>query len=161
MPQEWLAVIREYGGDMKETYGVPFEEIKEGIRNGVRKVNIDTDIRLAMTGAMRRAMAESPSVFDPRAFLKAAQGGHQGAVRDPVRGVRLGWLGEQNQARVRSMRWPTATRAGRFRPREAMLFYGGCAPATVRRLAQPPHATILIGALPCGIVRPSRRKPRG
>jgi fructose-bisphosphate aldolase class II len=73
VPQEWLAVIREFGGDMKETYGVPFEEIKEGIRNGVRKVNIDTDIRLAMTGAMRRTMAEDPSVFDPRAFLKAAR----------------------------------------------------------------------------------------
>ena len=58
---------------MKETYGVPFEEIKEGIRNGVRKVNIDTDIRLAMTGAMRRTMAQNPSVFDPRAFLKAAR----------------------------------------------------------------------------------------
>ena len=58
---------------MKETYGVPVEEIQEGIRNGVRKVNIDTDIRLAMTGAMRRAMAEDPSAFDPRAFLKAAR----------------------------------------------------------------------------------------
>jgi fructose-bisphosphate aldolase, class II len=73
VPQEWLAVIREYGGDMKETYGVPFEEIKEGIRNGVRKVNIDTDIRLAMTGAMRRTMAQDPSAFDPRVFLKAAR----------------------------------------------------------------------------------------
>jgi fructose-bisphosphate aldolase class II len=58
---------------MKETYGVPFEEIKEGIRNGVRKVNIDTDIRLAMTGAMRRTMVQEPSVFDPRIFLKAAR----------------------------------------------------------------------------------------
>jgi fructose-bisphosphate aldolase, class II len=73
VPQEWLEVIRRYGGEMKETYGVPFEEIKEGIRNGVRKVNIDTDIRLAMTGAMRRTMAENPSTFDPRAFLKAAR----------------------------------------------------------------------------------------
>jgi fructose-bisphosphate aldolase class II len=57
---------------MKETYGVPVEEICEGIRHGVRKVNIDTDIRLAMTGAMRKAMAEKPSETDPRAFLKAA-----------------------------------------------------------------------------------------
>ena len=73
VPQEYLAIIRQYGGQMKETYGVPFEEIKEGIRNGVRKVNIDTDIRLAMTGAMRRTMAEDPSAFDPRAFLKAAR----------------------------------------------------------------------------------------
>ena len=73
VPQEWLETIREYGGQMKETYGVPFDEIREGIRNGVRKVNIDTDIRLAMTGAMRRTMAQDPSVFDPRVFLKAAR----------------------------------------------------------------------------------------
>jgi fructose-bisphosphate aldolase class II len=72
VPQEWLAVIRQYGGQMKETYGVPVEEIVEGIRHGVRKVNIDTDIRLAMTGAMRKAMADKPDEFDPRAFLKAA-----------------------------------------------------------------------------------------
>lgn len=72
VPQEWLAVIREFGGDIKETYGVPVEEIIEGIRNGVRKVNIDTDIRLAMSGAMRRLMVQKPGEFDPRAFLKAA-----------------------------------------------------------------------------------------
>jgi fructose-bisphosphate aldolase class II len=73
VPQEWLEVIRQYGGEMKETYGVPVEEICEGIRHGVRKVNIDTDIRLAMTGAMRKLMAEKPSETDPRAFLKAAR----------------------------------------------------------------------------------------
>ena len=72
VPQEWLAVIREYGGEIKETYGVPVEEIQEGIRHGVRKVNIDTDIRLAMTGAMRRAMGSDRSEFDPRKFLKEA-----------------------------------------------------------------------------------------
>jgi fructose-bisphosphate aldolase class II len=72
VPQEWLDVIRAHGGAIKETYGVPLEAIREGIRHGVRKVNIDTDIRLAMTGAMRKRMAESPEEFDPRAFLKAA-----------------------------------------------------------------------------------------
>jgi fructose-bisphosphate aldolase class II len=72
VPQEWLEIIRTYGGDIKETYGVPVEEIVEGIKNGVRKVNIDTDIRLAMTGAMRKLMAEKPSEFDPRAFFKVA-----------------------------------------------------------------------------------------
>jgi fructose-bisphosphate aldolase class II len=72
VPQEWLSVIREFGGDIKETYGVPVEEIQEGIRHGVRKVNIDTDIRLAMTGAMRRQMAQSPHEFDPRKFFAAA-----------------------------------------------------------------------------------------
>ncbi|MFZ5541511.1 MAG: class II fructose-bisphosphate aldolase [Pseudomonadota bacterium] len=72
VPQEWLAIIRKYGGDIKETYGVPVESIVEGIRNGVRKVNIDTDIRLAMTGAIRELMAKKPEEFDPRAFFKAA-----------------------------------------------------------------------------------------
>ena len=72
VPQEWLKVIRENGGAIKETYGVPVESIVEGIRHGVRKVNIDTDIRLAMTGAMRRAMAKDPGEFDPRKFLKDA-----------------------------------------------------------------------------------------
>ncbi len=82
VPQEWLAVIREYGGAIKETYGVPVAEIVEGIRHGVRKVNIDTDIRLAMTGAMRRAMAEKPEEFDPRAFLKAAVAAARDLCRD-------------------------------------------------------------------------------
>ncbi len=73
VPQEWLAIIRQYGGDIKETYGVPVEEIQRAIKHGVRKINIDTDIRLAMTGAIRKLMAEKPSEFDPRAFLKAAR----------------------------------------------------------------------------------------
>ncbi|WP_396269854.1 class II fructose-bisphosphate aldolase [Ideonella sp.] len=78
VPQEWLAIIRQYGGDIKETYGVPVEEIVRGIANGVRKVNIDTDIRLAMTGAMRQLFAQQTAEFDPRkawaAATKAAQG---------------------------------------------------------------------------------------
>ncbi len=69
VPQEWLAIIREHGGEIKETYGVPVEEIQRGIRTGVRKINIDTDIRLAMTGAMRRSFAQQPSEFDPRKAL--------------------------------------------------------------------------------------------
>lgn len=73
VPQELLAEIREFGGDMKETYGVPVEEIQEAIKYGVRKVNIDTDIRLAMTAAVRRFLAENPSKFDPREFLKPAR----------------------------------------------------------------------------------------
>jgi fructose-bisphosphate aldolase, class II len=72
VPQEWLTIIRENGGALKETYGVPVEEIQEGIRHGVRKINIDTDIRLAMTGAIRRAMRKDPSEFDPRKYLKDA-----------------------------------------------------------------------------------------
>jgi fructose-bisphosphate aldolase, class II len=73
VPQDLLAEIREFGGDMNETYGVPVEEIQEGIRNGVRKVNIDTDLRLAITGAIRRYFAENPSKFDPRDYLKPAR----------------------------------------------------------------------------------------
>src|SRR5213595_3547346 len=73
VPQELLEEIRQFGGDMKETYGVPVEEIQEAIKFGVRKINIDTDIRLAMTGAIRRFFAENPSKFDPREYLKPAR----------------------------------------------------------------------------------------
>ena len=73
VPQELLAEIRQFGGDMKETYGVPVEEIVKGIAHGVRKINIDTDIRLAMTGAIRRYLAEHPDKFDPRDYLKPAR----------------------------------------------------------------------------------------
>ncbi|MCB1667057.1 MAG: fructose-bisphosphate aldolase class II [Pseudomonadales bacterium] len=69
VPQEWLAVINEYGGNIPETYGVPVEQICEGIKHGVRKVNIDTDLRLSSTGAVRRFLAQNPSEFDPRKFL--------------------------------------------------------------------------------------------
>ncbi|PAJ75837.1 fructose-bisphosphate aldolase class II [Pseudoalteromonas sp. NBT06-2] len=72
VPQEWLKVINEFGGEMPETYGVPVEQIVEGIKHGVRKVNIDTDLRLASTGAIRRHLAENPANFDPRKFLAAA-----------------------------------------------------------------------------------------
>jgi len=72
VPQEWLAVINEFGGEIPETYGVPVEEICEGIKHGVRKVNIDTDLRLASTGAIRRALAANPSNFDPRKYLQAS-----------------------------------------------------------------------------------------
>jgi len=69
VPQDWLAVINEFGGKIPETYGVPVEQIQEGIKNGVRKINIDTDLRLASTGAVRRFLAHNPNEFDPRKFL--------------------------------------------------------------------------------------------
>jgi len=69
VPQEWLKIINQYGGTMGETYGVPVEEIVEGIKHGVRKVNIDTDLRMASTGAIRRHMAEDSKNFDPRKYL--------------------------------------------------------------------------------------------
>lgn len=73
VPQDWLEIIRANGGNIKETYGVPVEEIVEAIKYGVRKVNIDTDIRLAMTGAMRQLMFKKPDEFDPRKFLAEAR----------------------------------------------------------------------------------------
>ncbi|OTG82627.1 fructose-1,6-bisphosphate aldolase [Acinetobacter sp. ANC 5054] len=71
VPQEWLAVINEFGGNIGETYGVPVEQLVDAIKHGVRKINIDTDLRLASTGAMRRMMAEKPAEFDPRKFFSA------------------------------------------------------------------------------------------
>ena len=73
VPQEWLEMINKYGGAIPETYGVPVEEIQEGIRNGVRKVNIDTDNRLAFTAAVREAAVADPANFDPRHFNKPAR----------------------------------------------------------------------------------------
>lgn len=72
VPQEWLKVINTYGGNIPETYGVPVSEVQEGIKHGVRKVNIDTDLRLASTGAIRQFLAENPTNFDPRKFLRKA-----------------------------------------------------------------------------------------
>jgi len=78
VPQDWLAIINEYGGQIPETYGVPVEQVVEGIKHGVRKVNIDTDLRLAATGSIRRFMAQNPAEFDPRKYLKESIG----AMRD-------------------------------------------------------------------------------
>ena len=72
VPQEWLQIINENGGQIPETYGVPVEQIQQGIKYGVRKVNIDTDLRLASTGAIRRYMAQHPAEFDPRKYLQAS-----------------------------------------------------------------------------------------
>ena len=80
VPQEWLQIINEFGGELGETYGVPVEEIVEGIKHGVRKVNIDTDLRLASTGAIRRFLAQNPKEFDPRKYLAASTA----AMRDIV-----------------------------------------------------------------------------
>jgi len=71
VPQEWLKIIDQFGGDMGQTYGVPVSEIVEGIKHGVRKINIDTDLRMASTGAVRRHLANNPKDFDPRKFLAA------------------------------------------------------------------------------------------
>ncbi|OGI39025.1 MAG: fructose-1,6-bisphosphate aldolase [Candidatus Muproteobacteria bacterium RBG_16_64_10] len=75
VPQDWLKMINSYGGDMGQTYGVPVEEIVQGIKHGVRKVNIDTDLRMASTGAVRKFLAENKKEFDPRKWLNAATKG--------------------------------------------------------------------------------------
>jgi fructose-bisphosphate aldolase class II len=95
VPQDLLAEIRQFGGDMKETYGVPVEEIQEAIKHGVRKINIDTDVRLAMTGAIRRYMAENPGKFDPRDYLKPAREAAKGIARQ--RYVQFGCEGQASK----------------------------------------------------------------
>lgn len=72
VPQDWLKIINDYGGKIGETYGVPVDQLVDAIRHGVRKINIDTDLRLASTGAIRRFLAEHPSEFDPRKYLQAS-----------------------------------------------------------------------------------------
>ncbi len=73
VPQDLQDIINQYGGEMRQTYGVPVEEIQRGIKSGVRKINVDTDNRMAMTGAVRKALQESPGKFDPRDYLKPAR----------------------------------------------------------------------------------------
>ncbi|MDX8391019.1 MAG: class II fructose-bisphosphate aldolase [Mariprofundaceae bacterium] len=101
VPQEWLKIIEENGGVMGETYGVPVEEICEGIKHGVRKVNIDTDLRMASTGAIRRHLAENPSNFDPRKFYKAAKD----AMKDicKARFEAFGAAGNASKIKARSL----------------------------------------------------------
>lgn len=86
VPQEWLSMINTYGGDMGETYGVPVEQIQEGIKNGVRKVNIDTDLRLASTGAVRKFLAENKKEFDPRKWLIPTMNAMKQVVKDRLTG---------------------------------------------------------------------------
>ena len=101
VPQEWLAIINQYGGDMGETYGVPVAEIVEGIKSGVRKVNIDTDLRMASTGAVRKHLIENPSNFDPRKFLKAATAAMQGICK--ARFEAFGSAGNASKIKARSL----------------------------------------------------------
>ncbi|MBM94129.1 MAG: fructose-bisphosphate aldolase class II [Legionellales bacterium] len=82
VPQDWLSIINEYGGNMGQTYGVPVEEIQAGIRQGVRKINIDTDLRMASTGAIRQYLSEHPESFDPRQYLGVATQAMQAICED-------------------------------------------------------------------------------
>ncbi len=89
MPQDLLAIIRQYGGDMKETYGVPVEEIQKAIKFGVRKINIDTDIRLAMTAAVRKFMADEPRQVRPARLPQAGTRGGQGDLPAALHRIRV------------------------------------------------------------------------
>ncbi len=102
VPQDLLAEIRKYGGNMKETYGVPVSEIQEAIKFGVRKINIDTDIRLAMTAAIRRFFAENPEKFDPREYLKPAREAAKQICRQ--RYVEFGCEGQAGKIKPQSLK---------------------------------------------------------
>jgi fructose-bisphosphate aldolase class II len=98
VPQDLLAVINEYGGEIPETYGVPLEEIQEGIKYGVRKVNIDTDLRLASTAAIRKYLALNPAEFDPRKYLKESQDAMKKVVLERYQA--FGTSGQADKIRV-------------------------------------------------------------
>jgi len=101
VPQEWLKIINSYGGDMGQTYGVPVEEIVEGIKNGVRKVNIDTDLRMASTGSVRKHLAENTSNFDPRKFLKESTAAMSAICK--ARFEAFGSAGNADKIKVKSL----------------------------------------------------------
>jgi fructose-bisphosphate aldolase class II len=101
VPQDLLEEIRKYGGDLKETYGVPVEEIQTAIKFGVRKINIDTDIRLAMTAAIRRFFVQEPAKFDPREYLKPAREAAKAIVKQ--RYMEFGCEGQAAKIKPRTL----------------------------------------------------------
>ena len=101
VPQDWLKIINENGGDMGETYGVPVEEIVEGIKNGVRKVNIDTDLRMASTGAIREFLTKNRKEFDPRKYLAVATKAMKGICLDRYK--QFGTAGNASKIKVASL----------------------------------------------------------
>jgi fructose-bisphosphate aldolase class II len=94
VPKPLVDAINKYGGEIRPTWGVPVEEIQQGIRHGVRKINVDTDLRLAITGAIRKVFAESPGEFDPRSYLKPARAAMQAVVAE-----RMQQFGQAGHAR--------------------------------------------------------------
>ncbi|NNJ90206.1 MAG: fructose-bisphosphate aldolase class II [Gammaproteobacteria bacterium] len=101
VPQDWLKIINDHGGDMGQTYGVPVEEIVEGIKHGVRKVNIDTDLRMASTGSVRKHLMDNPSNFDPRKFLKVSTQGMMEICK--ARYEAFGCAGHASKIKVKSL----------------------------------------------------------
>jgi fructose-bisphosphate aldolase, class II len=101
VPKHLVDIINEYGGQIKPTWGVPVEEIQLGIKHGVRKINVDTDSRLAITGAIRKAMAEKPEEFDPRYYLKPARAAMQAVIEERMTG--FGQAGHAGDYEPRSL----------------------------------------------------------
>jgi fructose-bisphosphate aldolase class II len=99
VPQELQDIINKYGGQMKQTFGVPVEEIQRGIKSGVRKINVDTDNRMAMTGAIRKVLMESPDKFDPRDYLKPAKAAMKKVCVDRM--VAFGQAGHGSKLRAK------------------------------------------------------------
>lgn len=97
VPQELQDLVNKYGGDIKQTYGVPVEEIQKGIKNGVRKINVDTDNRLAITGTIRKMMQEKPAEFDPRYYMKPAREAMKEVVK--ARMISFGQAGHASHIR--------------------------------------------------------------
>jgi fructose-bisphosphate aldolase class II len=100
VPKELLDIINQYGGQMKETYGVPVEEIQRGIKHGVRKINVDTDNRLAMTGAIRKVFATKPGEFDPRKYLGPARDAMEKVCEERM--IQFGQAGNADKIKVRT-----------------------------------------------------------
>ena len=109
VPEDLQEIINKYGGKMKPTWGVPVEEIQRGIKHGVRKINIDTDNRMAMTGAIRKVLTENPGEFDPRKYLTPAMAAMRKLCSAALRAVRHGRQRPQDQGRCRFPKWPSAT----------------------------------------------------
>src|SRR4051794_22928046 len=98
VPQALQDVINKYGGKLKQTWGVPVEEIQLGIKNGVRKINVDTDLRLAITGAIRKVFAETPDKFDPRDYLKPAREAMQAVCKERM--IQFGQAGNAGKIKA-------------------------------------------------------------
>lgn len=101
VPQHLVEIINRYGGDMPETYGVPLEEIQEGIRHGVRKINVDTDNRLAITGAIRKVFSEKPGEFDPRSYMKPAREAMQKVCEERM--IAFGQAGHAGRIKIATL----------------------------------------------------------
>ena len=109
VPADLREIINAHGGDIKPTWGVPIEEIQRGIRHGVRKINIDTDLRLAITGAVRKVFSEDPGEFDPRKYLKPAMAATQKVCTEKF--VAFGTAGNASSIRPKSMKVMAGTYA--------------------------------------------------